>query len=146
MEKNNNRNGFQEENNTGLTLANNNNLAINSNSNLASNNNNNLAINSNGNLASNNNNDYISQPEIFIEPEDPMENMSYEELLRYAQELKATELARENLVIRAMADDLKEEELDEDLQESVENSRRAINPKYSPKEIGNLILQKFRTR
>lgn len=116
------RKGFQSEITTDITLRNDNNIVVDNNK----------------------NNRYIEKQEIYVEPKDEVESMDYGEIIREAQELKARELALKNLVVRAMADDLQEEELDQDLREAVENSRRAVNPKSTPKEIGNLILMKYR--
>ncbi len=105
-----------------------------------------LTIKKDNNLSKSNNkkNQIQSKQEIYVEPEDPRDNMDINFLIRQAAELKAREIAMKDLVVRAMADDLQEEELPKDLQEHIENARIAADPKFTPQDIANSILTNYR--
>ena len=82
--------------------------------------------------------------EIYVEPEEPTENLALKEIMRKASKLKAREAAMPDLLTRAIADNMSEEDLPEDLKEKVRLARSAANPKYTPKELALGILDRYR--
>ncbi len=70
--------------------------------------------------------------DIYVEPEQPTEQFDINGLVRDAAELKAREVAMPDLVKRAVADQMTEEDLPEDLKEKVNLAREAANPKFTP--------------
>ena len=65
-------------------------------------------------------------------------------LRRSAAELKAREVAMPDLVKRAVADQMTEEDLPEDLKEKVNLAREAANPKFTPTEVASQLLNQWR--
>ena len=96
------------------------------------------------NKITNNKKAEISNQNIYVEPEDPKENMDVDNIVRKGAELKAREIAMPHLVVRAIADKLDESELPEDLQEKIEDAREASNPKFTPEELADSILMNYR--
>ena len=96
------------------------------------------------NKITNNKKAEISNQNIYVEPEDPKENMDVDAVVRQGAELKAREIAMPHLVVRAIADKLEESELPEDLQEKIEDAREASNPKFTPEELADSILMNYR--
>ena len=96
------------------------------------------------NSITNNKNGEISNQDIYVEPEDPKENMDLDAVVRQGAELKAREIAMPHLVVRAIADKLEEHELPEDLQEKIEDAREASNPKFTPEDLADSILMSYR--
>lgn len=92
----------------------------------------------------NNKNSEISNQDIYVEPEDPQENMDLDAVVRQGAQLKAREIAMPHLVVRAIADKLEEHELPEDLQEKIEDAREAANPKFTPLDVADSILKSYR--
>lgn len=92
----------------------------------------------------NNKKEEISNQNIYVEPEDPKENMDVDNIVRQGAELKAREIAMPHLVVRAIADKLDESELPEDLQEKIEDAREVANPKFTPEELADSILMSYR--
>jgi hypothetical protein len=93
-------------------------------------------------LASTNNN----EPDIYVQPQDPQENLDIDRLMRSAAELKAREIAMPDLVKRAVADKMTEEDLPEDLREKVEAVREAVTPKWTPEGIADNLLTQWRKK
>ncbi len=85
-----------------------------------------------------------NEPDIYVEPEEPVENSEVAVLIREAEELKARELAMRDLIKRKLADDMNEEDLSPDLQEKVQNAREAANPKFTPQEVAGTLLTQWR--
>jgi hypothetical protein len=83
---------------------------------------------------------------IYAEPEEPTAQFDLEELVREAAELKAREIAIPDLVKRAVADRMSEEDLPEDLKEKVKLAREAANPKFTPAEVAETLLNRWRSR
>jgi hypothetical protein len=86
-----------------------------------------------------------STENIYVEPENPIDNLNVERLIRKASELKARELATPDLAIRAIADRMSEDDLPEDLKQKVEAVREAVNPKWTPAELADRILTQYRS-
>ncbi len=77
--------------------------------------------------------------DIYVEPEQPTEQFDVHGLMRGAAELKAREVAMPDLVKRAVADQMTEEDLPEDLKEKVNLAREAANPKFTPTEVASQL-------
>jgi hypothetical protein len=86
-----------------------------------------------------------SSENIYVEPEDPIDNFDINKLIRKAAQLKARELATPDLAIRAIADRMSEDDLPEDLKQKVEAVREAVNPKWTPAELADRILSQYRS-
>ena len=82
--------------------------------------------------------------DIYVEPEQPTEQLDVNGLMRGAAELKAREVAMPDLVKRAVADQMTEEDLPEDLKEKVNLAREAANPKFTPTEVASQLLNQWR--
>ena len=82
--------------------------------------------------------------DIYVEPEQPTEQFEVNRLMRGAAELKAREIAMPDLVKRAVADQMNERDLPEDLQEKVNLAREAANPKFTPTEVASQLLNQWR--
>ena len=63
-----------------------------------------------------------------------------------AAELKARELAMQDLVKRALADGMNESDLPQELQNKVQNAREAANPKFTPQEVAGTLLSQWRSK
>ena len=96
--------------------------------------------------ASTNSNGKHSTPEIYVEPQQPVDNSELAVLLREAEELRARELAMRDLIKRKLADSMSEEDLPEDLQEKVRLAREAANPKFTPQEVAQTLLAQWRAK
>ena len=96
--------------------------------------------------ASTNSNGKHLTPEIYVEPEQPVDNSEVTVLLREAEELRARELAMRDLIKRKLADQMSEEDLPPDLQEKVRLAREAANPKFTPQEVATNLLQQWRAK
>jgi hypothetical protein len=92
------------------------------------------------------NNGKISQENIYVEPEEPVDNSEVTLLLREAEELRAREIAMRDLIKRKLADQMSEEDLPPDLQEKVRLAREAANPKFTPQEVAATLLQQWREK
>jgi hypothetical protein len=88
----------------------------------------------------------LSPENIYVEPEEPVDNSELGVLLREAEELRARELAMRDLIKRKLADQMGEEDLPPDLQEKVRLAREAANPKFTPQEVATTLLQQWRAR
>ncbi len=86
----------------------------------------------------------LTQDDIYVEPEQPTEQFDVNGLMRGAAELKAREVAMPDLVKRAVADQMSEEDLPEDLKEKVNLAREAANPKFTPTEVASQLLNQWR--
>jgi hypothetical protein len=85
-----------------------------------------------------------NEPDIYVEPEQPVENSEVAVLIREAEELKARELAMRDLIKRKLADEMNEDDLSPDLQEKVNLAREAANPKFTPQEVAGSLLTQWR--
>ena len=90
------------------------------------------------------NNGKLSQENIYVEPEEPVDNSEVAVLLREAEELRARELAMRDLIKRKLADQMSESDLSPDLQEKINLAREAANPKFTPQEVAATLLQQWR--
>lgn len=105
-------------------------------------------------VSSNSNNGGLAQQEeeqhsgeeIFVEIEEPTQNLDVNDLLRSAANLKARELATPSLVIRELANQMTENDLPEDLQEKVAIAKEAVNPKWTPADIAGTLLSQHRQK
>jgi hypothetical protein len=86
----------------------------------------------------------LAQEDIYVEPEQPTEQFSVNDLIRGAAELKAREVAMPDLVKRAFADQMTEDDLPKDLKEKVKLAREAANPKFTPTEVASQLLNQWR--
>ena len=98
-------------------------------------------------IKSNENNSSLktqNDDDIYVAPEEPTDNMNLDGLVREAAELKAREVAMPDLVKRAIADEMTEDDLPEDLKEKVNLAREAANPKFTPSMVAKTILERYR--
>ena len=95
------------------------------------------------NLVESSNNN--SEEDIYVEAENPLDNLNVNQLLRKAAQLKARELATPELAIRAIADRMTEDDLPDDLKEKVEAVREAVYPKWTPGQLADSILSQYRS-
>ena len=91
-----------------------------------------------------NKNSIQSNQEIYVQPEEPTENIDTDYLVRKGAELKAREIAMPHLVVRAIADKIDEEELPQDLQQNIQDAREVASPKYSAEDLADSILMNWR--
>jgi hypothetical protein len=89
-------------------------------------------------------NDKTGEPDIYVTPEEPTAQFNMEQLLYEAAELKARELAMQDLVKRALADGMKEDDLPEELRNKVNLAREAANPKFTPQQVAGTLLSQWR--
>lgn len=80
----------------------------------------------------------------YPQPEEPIvtDEMG-EQLFRAGAELKAKETALPHLVIRAVADQLEEDQLPEDLKKKVNATREAANPKWNPGDLASNLIRRY---
>ena len=95
------------------------------------------------NLVESSNNN--SEEDIYVEAENPLDNLNVNQLLRKAAQLKARELATPELAIRAIADRMTEDDLPDDLKQKVFAVRIAVNPKWTPADLADSILSQYRS-
>lgn len=86
----------------------------------------------------------LVQEDIYVQPSPPTEQFEVNGLMRSAAELKAREVAMPDLIKRAIADQITEEDLPFDLKEKVKKAREAANPKFTPTEVANKLLSQWR--
>ncbi|WP_216087191.1 hypothetical protein [Stanieria cyanosphaera] len=86
-----------------------------------------------------------SSENIYVEPENPTDNLDVGQLIRKAAQLKARELATPDLVVRELANRMEEDDLPEDLKEKVSAVREAVNPKWTPGQLADTILAQYRS-
>jgi hypothetical protein len=80
----------------------------------------------------------------YPEPSKPIANDDMaENLFRAGAELKARETALPHLVVRAVADQMDEGQLLEDLKEKVNNAREAANPKWNPGDLAGSLIARY---
>ncbi|MGK7885380.1 MAG: hypothetical protein AB4057_12245 [Crocosphaera sp.] len=85
-----------------------------------------------------------NEPDIYVTPEEPTAQFNMEQLMYEAAELKARELAMQDLVKRALADRMNEEDLPSELRDKVQNAREAANPKFTPQQVAGTLLTQWR--
>ena len=85
-----------------------------------------------------------NEPDIYVTPEEPTAQFDMEQLMYEAAELKARELAMQNLVKRALADGMNESDLPPELREKVNLAREAANPKFTPQQVAGTLLTQWR--
>jgi hypothetical protein len=88
----------------------------------------------------------LATENIYVEPEAPTAGMDIDRLMRGAAELKAREIAMPELVKRAIADKMTEDDLPDDLKEKLELARDAANPKFTPASVADALLAQYRSR
>ncbi len=84
------------------------------------------------------------EADIYVTPEEPTAQFDMEQLMYEAAELKARELAMQDLVKRALADGMNEEDLPSELRDKVQNAREAANPKFTPQQVAGTLLTQWR--
>ncbi|MGK7955068.1 MAG: hypothetical protein AB4063_07380 [Crocosphaera sp.] len=84
------------------------------------------------------------EPDIYVTPEEPTAQFNMEQLMYEAAELKARELAMQDLVKRALADEMNEGDLPQELRDKVQNAREAANPKFTPQDVAGTLLTQWR--
>jgi hypothetical protein len=87
-----------------------------------------------------------SEENIYVEPENPVDNLNVDRLIRQAAQLKARELATPDLVVRELANRMEEEDLPEDLKEKVAIAREVANPKWTPGQLAENLLNQYRSQ
>lgn len=87
-----------------------------------------------------------SEPDIYLEPEEPTAQFDVNDLVRSAAELKARELAMPHLVKREIANRMEESDLPEDLQEKVAYAREVANPKFTPGQLAETLLSQYKNQ
>lgn len=75
---------------------------------------------------------------------DPMEGVDFDALVYEAAKLKAQQLVTPQLVKLAIARQLSEDELPDDIKAKVQAVREAANPKYRADSIASQVLGKWR--
>ena len=105
-------------------------------------------IKSNSELRTQNSELFIHEDEedIYVTPDEPTDNINVDGLIREASELKAREIAMPELVKRAIADKLEEDDLPLDLQEKIGLAREAANPKFTPSMVAEKLLAQYRLK
>lgn len=86
----------------------------------------------------------LVQEDIYVQPSPLTEQFEVNGLMRSAAELKAREVAMPDLIKRAIADQMTEDELPSDLKEKVKNAREAANPSFTPTEVASKLLSQWR--
>ena len=86
-----------------------------------------------------------STENIYAEPDEPTANLDIDAIVREAAELKARNLAMPELVKLAIAREMTEDDLPDDLKEKLNAAREAANPKDSPVSIGSSLLAQYRS-
>ena len=94
-------------------------------------------------MVSNNNE---AENDIYINLEEPTAQFDINGLMRGAAQLKARELAMPHLVTREIANRMNEEDLPEDLREKVEIAREVANPKFTPQQLAETLLSRYRSQ
>ncbi len=84
------------------------------------------------------------EPDIYVAPSEPTAQFNMEQLIYEAAQLKARELAMQDLVKRALADGMQEEDLPAELKQKVNLAREAANPKFTPQEVAGSLLTQWR--
>lgn len=84
--------------------------------------------------------------DIYIKPESASSQLDFSQLMRSAAELKTRELAMGDLVKREVANRMTEDDLPEDLREKLELAREAANPKFTPAEVADTLLNQWRNQ
>lgn len=84
--------------------------------------------------------------DIYVEPEQPEDELNLDVLVRRGAELKARDLAMPHLVARGIANEITEEELPEDLKEKVQAAREVANPKFTPTDVAKSIMSRYRKK
>ncbi|MDJ0580970.1 hypothetical protein [Crocosphaera sp.] len=134
--------GFESRKNLELVTTNNNSLTT------SVNNSADLSVVDNGTLQTANSTELSShgtnEPDIYVTPEEPTSQFNMEQLMYEAAELKARELAMQDLVKRALADGMNEEDLPPELRDKVQNAREAANPKFTPQQVAGTLLTQWR--
>ena len=133
---------FSNQNNEDNFALNNNNSSHNSIENSAlikSNDNNSTLRTQNSELRTNG-----DEEDIYVVPSEPTDNIEVDGLVREAAKLKAREVAMPDLLKRAVADEMTEDDLPEDLKEKVNLAREAANPKFTPNMVAKTILARYR--
>jgi hypothetical protein len=87
-----------------------------------------------------------AENDIYINREEPTAQFNLEHLMREAAELKARELAIPSLVKRELANRMSEEDLPADLQEKVAIAREVANPKWTPGQLADNLLNQYRSQ
>lgn len=86
----------------------------------------------------------LASQDIYTKPEEPIADQDMGQVLfRKGAELKARETAMPDLVVRAIADQLTEEQLPEDLREKIGLCREAANPKYTPADLASQLIARY---
>lgn len=84
--------------------------------------------------------------EIYVDAPEPPQDNYEDDFMRSAFELKAREIAMPDLVKRALADEIQEEDLPQDLKDKVNNARESANPKFSPSQVATTLLRSYREK
>lgn len=82
---------------------------------------------------------------IYVEPDEPTANLDIDAIVREAAELKARNLAMPELVKLAIAQEMTEDDLPDDLREKVNAAREAANPKATPVSIASDLINRYRS-
>jgi hypothetical protein len=90
----------------------------------------------------NNTND---EENIYVKPQDPVEQINVNKIIRKASELKAKEIVTPELLIRELANRMEEEDLPDDLKEKISAVREAANPKWTPAGLAENLLSQYRS-
>lgn len=107
-----------------------------------------LVVSNNNELATNSEKNELATAEedIYVELSEPTSNLDIGSLIRSAAELKARELAMPSLVKRELASQMTEYDLPEDLREKVAIAREVANPKFTPGQLAQKLLNQHRSQ
>jgi hypothetical protein len=107
-----------------------------------SNNNSIVIVNDSNEIVSNNNK---TEDDIYIKPEEVTAQFDFNQLLRKASEVKTRRLATPDLIVQELANRMNEDDLPEDLKEKLSVVREAVNPKFTPADIAENLLSRYRS-
>lgn len=108
-----------------------------------------LAVSHNNELATNSDTNELATAEeedIYVELEEPTSNFDVNQLVRSAAELKARELAMPSLIKRELANQMTEDDLPEDLKKKVAIAREVANPKFTPGQLAETLLNQYKNQ
>lgn len=79
-------------------------------------------------------------------PQSEQDEENLEKLIYEAAQLKMQNLSAPHLVKLHLAQQMSEEDLPPEMQEKVQQVRKAANPKFQPSSVANNLLQQWRNR
>lgn len=81
-----------------------------------------------------------------VQPTEEFQPGIDEQLIRMAAELKTQQLIATPEIVRAIATQMTEEDLPDDLRSVVQNARESVAPKFQPAQVASQMLNQWRSR